>query len=60
MLIRKNSTNKIVGELKNVNDINSDGAESMFFLTILGKIKETKSRKFNSIIKDSKLSSSEI
>ena len=35
---------KFVGELKNVNDINNDGAESMFALTILEKNRESKSK----------------
>ena len=32
----------MVGELKNVDGINPDGTQSMFILTILEKIKETR------------------
>ena len=32
----------LVGQLKNTDDVNADGTESMFVLTILEKIKETR------------------
>ena len=31
---------EFVGELKNYDGVNADGTQSMFFLTVLGKIKE--------------------
>ena len=50
-------------QLKNIDGINTDGEKSMFILTILEKVKETRlknfSRKCTNIIKDGKLSRSE-
>ena len=54
---------EFVGKWKNADGVNADGTQSMFILTILEKIKETRliffSRKCNSLIKNGKLSKSE-